>query len=82
MRLRGSNNVVRAVQKDPTMLHYDSAITEQKKFWEFLAQKFNRFHSLPNNSQEHATTCSNMQQGVQTDATCNIQQCYLDMKMM
>ena len=79
MRLRDSNNVVRAVQKDPTMLHYDSAIMEQKKFWEFLAQKF---HSLPNNSQEHATTCSNMQQGVQTDATCNIQQRYLDMKMM
>ena len=27
-----------------------------------------------NNSQQHAT-CNNMQQGVQTEATCNIQQC-------
>ena len=27
--------------------------------------------------QQHATTSNNMQQGVQTDATCNIQQCYV-----
>ena len=26
--------------------------------------------------QQHATTSKNMQQGVQTDATCNIQQCW------
>ena len=26
--------------------------------------------------QEHATTSNNMQQGLQTDATCNIQQCW------
>ena len=56
----------RAVQTDPTLLCYASAITEQKKCWELLAQKFDRFQTLRNN----------MQQGVQTDATCNIQQCW------
>ena len=34
-----------------------------------------RFQTLRNNSQQHETTCNNMQQGVQADATCNIQQC-------
>ena len=46
-------------------LRYASAITEQKKCWELLAQKINRFQTLRNN----------MQQGVQTDAISNIQQC-------
>ena len=36
------------------------------KSWELLAEKFNQFQTLLNN----------MQQGVQTDATCNIQQCW------
>ena len=44
-------------------LHYASAITEQKKCWDLLAQKSNGFQTLRNN----------MQQGVQTDATSNIQ---------
>ena len=60
------NNVGRAVQTDPTLLRYASAITEQKKFGELLAEKFDWFRILRNN----------MQQGVQTDATCNIQQCW------
>ena len=64
MSVRGPNNVGRAVQTDPTLLRYASAITEQKKCWELLAEKFDRFQTLRNN----------MQQGVQTDATCNIQQ--------
>ena len=34
------------------------------------------FQTLRNNSQQHATTCNNMQHGVQTDATGNIQQCW------
>ena len=34
MSVRGPNNVGRAVQTDPTLLHYASAITEQKKCWE------------------------------------------------
>ena len=66
MSVRGPNNVGRAVQTDPTLLRYASAITEQKKCWELLAEKFDRFQTLRNN----------MQHGVQTDATCNIQQCW------
>ena len=66
MSVRGSNNVGRAVQTDPTLLRYASAITEQKKCWELLAEKFDRFQTL----------CNNTQQGVQTDAPCNIQQCW------
>ena len=66
MSVRGPNNVGRAVQKDPTLLRYASAITEQKKCWEFLAEKFDRFQTVRDNKQ----------QGVQTDATCNIQQCW------
>ena len=59
-------NVGRAVQTDPTLLRKPaSAITEQKKCWELLAEKFDRFQTLRNN----------MQQVVQTNATCNVQQC-------
>ena len=57
------------MQTDPTLLRYVPAITEQKKCWELLAEKFDRFKLC-------ATTSNNMQQGVQTDATCNIQQCW------
>ena len=66
MSVRGPNNLGRAVQADPTLLLYASEITEQKKCWELLAEKFDWFQTLRNN----------MQQGVQTDATCNIQQCW------
>ena len=66
MSVFGPNNVGRAVQTDPTLLRYASAITEQKKCWELLAEKFDRFQTLRNN----------IQQGVQTDATSNIQQCW------
>ena len=41
-------------------------IMEQKKCWQLLAEKFDRFQTLRNN----------MQQEVQTDTTCNIQQCW------
>ena len=65
MSVRGPNNVGRAVQIDPTLLRYASAITEQKKCWEFLAEKFDRFQTLLNNSQQKATTyhrvCKRMQ---------------------
>ena len=50
MSVRGPNNVGRAVQTDPTSLRYASAITEQKKCWELLAENFDRFH---------ATGCAN-----------------------
>ena len=75
-RASGPNNVGRAVQTDPTLPRYASAITEQKKCWELLAQKSDQFLALRNNSQQHPTTYSmnNVQQGMQTDATCNNQQ--------
>ena len=47
--MRGPNNVGRAVRTDPTLLRYASAITEQKKCWELLAEKFDRFQTLRNN---------------------------------
>ena len=37
-----------------------SAITERKKCWELLAEKFNRFQTLRNNSQQYATTCNSV----------------------
>ena len=37
MCVRGPNNVGGAVQTDPTLLRFASAITEQMKFWELLA---------------------------------------------
>ena len=54
MRVRGSNNVGRAVQTDPTLLRYASAITEKKKSWELLAQNFEPFQTLRKNAQQHA----------------------------
>ena len=45
MRVRGPNNVGRGVQTDPTLLRYASAIMEQKKFWELLAEKFDRLQT-------------------------------------
>ena len=43
MRVRGSNNVERAVKMGPTLLRYAWAITEQKKCWELLGQNFDWF---------------------------------------
>ena len=43
------------VQTDPLLLRYPSAITEQKRSWELLAQKFDQFQTSCNNSQQHAT---------------------------
>ena len=43
MHVCGPNNVGRAVQTDLISLRYTSAITEQNKCWELLAQMFDRF---------------------------------------
>ena len=59
MSVRGPNNVGRALQLDPTLLRYASAITEQKKCRELLAEKFDRLQTLRNNMQQHATGCPN-----------------------
>ena len=59
MSVRGPNNVGRPVLTDPTLLRYASVITEQKKCWELLAEKFDRFQTLRNNIQQHATGFAN-----------------------
>ena len=60
MSVRGPNNAGRAVQTDPTLLRYASAIPGQKKCWELLAEKFDRFQTLRNNTQQHPTTCNKL----------------------
>ena len=50
---------------------YALAITEQKKCCELLAHKW----PVSSFAKQLQTTRNNMQQGVQTDATGNIQQC-------
>ena len=64
MRVRGPNNVGRAVQTDPTLLRYASVIVKQKKCLESLAQSLttHQFKTLRNNYQPHATECTNKQQ--------------------
>ena len=57
MRVHGPDNAERAVQTDPTLLRYASAITEQKKCWE-LCSKFDQLQTLCNNSQQFPTTCN------------------------
>ena len=71
MSVRDPNNVGRAVQTDPTLLRYASAITEQKKCWELLAEKFDRCQTLRNNTQQHLTTCNRVCKRTQ-QVTCNI----------
>ena len=75
MSLRGPNNVGRAVQTDPTLLRYASAITEQKKCWELLAEKFDRFQTLRNNMQQHPTTCNRVCKRTQHVTSNNIGSC-------
>ena len=62
MCLRGPNYVGRAVQTDPKLLRYDSAIPEHQKCWKLFGQKFDRFQTFrktANNAQQHATGCAN-----------------------
>ena len=66
MRVRGPNHG-RPVQTEQTLLRYTSAIAEQKKCWELLAQNFDQFQILGSNSYQHSTTCNSK--------TCKIQQC-------
>ena len=73
MRVLGPNHVERPVQTEQTLLRHTSAIAEQKKCWELLAQNFDQFQILGNNFSVSAL--NNMQQGMQTGATCKIQQC-------
>ena len=76
MSVRGPNNVGRAVQTDPTLLRYASAITEQKKCWELLAEKFDRFQTLRNNTQQHPTTCNGVCKRMQHVTSNNFGSCW------
>ena len=49
--------------------HFSNQLTEQKKCWELLAQKFDCSFKL-NFAQQLPATCNNM------PITCNIQQCW------
>ena len=66
MRVRGPNNDGRAVQMDPTLFFGPTLRRSRNKrnVGSLLAQKFDRFQPLRNNSQQHAKTYNNMQQGV------------------
>ena len=75
MSLRGPNNVRRAVQTDPTLLRYASVITEQKKHWELLAEKFDQFQTLHNNTQQHPTTCNRVCKWTQHVTSNNVGSC-------
>ena len=74
--VRGPNNVGRAVQTDPTLLRYASAITEQNKCWELLAEKFDRFQTLRNNTQQHPTTCNRVCKRTQLVTSNNVGSCW------
>ena len=63
----------RAVQTDPTLLRYASAITELAK--EMLGVAGSKVWPFLNFAQQLPTKYNNMQQGLQMDATFNIQQC-------
>ena len=76
MSARGPKNVRRAVQTDPTLLCYASAIAGQKKCWELLAEKFNRFQTLRNNTQQHPTTCNRVCKRMQYVTSNNVGSCW------
>ena len=62
MSVRGPNNVGRAVQTDPTLLRYASAITEQRNVescWLKSLTGFELCATTRNNSQQHETGCAN-----------------------
>ena len=68
LRLR-ARNVGRTVQTDSTLLRYASAITEQKKCWELLAEKFDRFLNF---AQQHPTTCNRVYKRTQHVTSNNV----------
>ena len=79
LSVRGPNSVGKAVQTDPTLLRYASAITKQKKCWELLAEKFDWFQTLHNNTQQHPSTCNRVCKRTQHVTTDNIGSCWAKM---
>ena len=68
--------VGRAVQTDPTLLRFASAITEQKKCGELLPEKFDRFQTLRNNTQQHPATCNRVCKRTQHVTFNNVGSCW------
>ena len=66
----------RAVQTDPTLLCYASAIKKQKKYWEGLAHKFDWSQTLRNNSQQHTATCNRVCKRTQHVTSNNVGSCW------
>ena len=64
------------METDPTLLRYASTITEQKKCWELLAEKFDRFQTLRNNTQQHPTTCNKVCKRKQHVTSNNVGSCW------
>ena len=60
-------------------LGYASAITEQKKCWKLLAEKFDRFQTLRNNTQQHPTTCNRVCKRTQHVTSSNVGSCWSTM---
>ena len=58
MSVGSPNNVERAVQTDPALLRYPSAITQQKKWLKSLTG-FKLCPTTRNNIQQRATGCAN-----------------------
>ena len=65
----GPYNVGRTVQTDPTLLRYASAITEQKKCWELLAESLTGFKLC-------ATTCNRVCKRTQHVTSNNVGSCW------
>ena len=53
-----------------------SAIAEQKKCWELLAEKFDRFQTLRNNTQQQPTTCNRVCKRAQHVTSNNVGSCW------
>ena len=64
------------MQTDPTLLRYASAITEHKKCWGLLVEKFDRFQTWRNNTQQHPTTCNSVCKRTQHVTSNNVGSCW------
>ena len=76
MCMRSLNMLEELCKRDPKLLRYASAITEQNKCWELLAQHFDWFQTLRNNSQHHATTYNRMCKRTQHVTSNNVGSCW------
>ena len=76
MHVRGLSDVGRPVQKVLNLWPYTLAIMEQQKCWELLAQKYDRFKTLGNNSQQHVTKCNRVCKQMQHSTSNNVESCW------